>query len=277
MTLLYIWGVVLVVLSAFGRNAEAQTAKTQLVIHVAPGDWGDSQLADIEKVLRSAANQLWVNVPNRHLNPILVERSDNGPITLYKKGPHGESLVRLDVGGRYWAQFGYQFAHEFCHILCNYERTNVDQNPNQWFEESLCETASLFALRRMAVEWKIAPPYPNWKDFVPHLDSYTKDLLQQEKRRLPRNVTLAAWYKQHEAALRSNGTDRDKNAAVASALLHLFEDNPAGWEAVTYLNLEKSEPSKSFVKYIEDWYQHAPQKHKSFVKRIGALFEIRLQ
>ena len=54
----------------------------------------------------------------------------------------------------------YQFAHEFCHILCNFDD---DWKGNNWFEETMCETSSLFVLRRLSKEWEERPPYPAWK------------------------------------------------------------------------------------------------------------------
>ena len=82
----------------------------------------------------------------RTLEPILVEPK-GGPITLFRRGPKGEYLVRLNTGDRHWAQHAYQFAHEFTHILANYDE---HERRNKWFEESICEMASLFVLRRMS-------------------------------------------------------------------------------------------------------------------------------
>ncbi|MCP6756902.1 hypothetical protein NL533_35270, partial [Klebsiella pneumoniae] len=73
-----------------------------------------------------------------------------------------EIVLKLDTSNTFWSQYAYQFAHEFCHVLCGYRE---DDPGTQWFEETLCETASLFVLRAMAREWKTAPPYPHWKDY----------------------------------------------------------------------------------------------------------------
>jgi hypothetical protein len=116
----------------------------------ADGDWDGASLADVTKVLTSAAETLWEQVPERRLAPIHVEPK-GGPIVLYQRGPGGAYRVRLDTGSTYWCQYAFQFAHEFCHILCRYEET---EKANKWFEESVCEAASLFALRRMAEVWK---------------------------------------------------------------------------------------------------------------------------
>src|SRR5439155_16401228 len=125
--------------------------KDAFVIRVARDGWGDADPGDITKVLESAGEALRVRFPGRAFPPIEVSRSEAGPITLYKRGPRGEIRVRLDVEGRQWAQFSFQFGHEVCHILCG----NVEfENPNLWFEETLCEAASLHVLGRMAESWK---------------------------------------------------------------------------------------------------------------------------
>jgi len=113
-------------------------------------------LRDVEKVLHSAAVALWPYFAGRTLKPILVEPK-GGPITLYRRGPNGEYLVRLNTGDRHWAQHAYQFAHEFGHILANYDE---HERRNKWFEESVCEMASLFVLRRMSETWKAAKHRP---------------------------------------------------------------------------------------------------------------------
>ena len=71
--------------------------------------WG-GEIQNVDKVLHSAAEELWRYFPERALKPILVEPK-GGPITLYSRGPNGEYLVRLNTGGRLWAQYSYQFAH----------------------------------------------------------------------------------------------------------------------------------------------------------------------
>ena len=54
--------------------------------------WG-GEIQNVDKVLHSAAEELWRYFPERALKPILVEPK-GGPITLYSRGPNGEYLVR---------------------------------------------------------------------------------------------------------------------------------------------------------------------------------------
>src|SRR6185503_2082204 len=171
----------------------AQEAREPLVIRVAARGWGEVATADITRVLQSAGAALAVHFPDRKFPPIEVSRSSTTPITLFQRGSAGELRVRLNVEGSYWAQFSFQFAHEMGHIVCGFEEY---ANPNLWFEETLCETASLFVLGRMGESWKTQPPYPNWKDYAGALQKYRDDRIAQAK--LPEGRTLAAWFPEQE-------------------------------------------------------------------------------
>ncbi len=265
------------VTSLKAANAEPKPqdpAGTKLVIRVQPGGWGGAGVQDIQKLLLSAGSELWKHFPGRRLRPIIVRHSSSGPIVLFRQGPAGEYILKLDVEGTYWAQFSYQFSHELCHILTNYEKKT--SRKNKWFEESLCEMASMFALRRMAVTWRTSPPYPNWKSFAPALRKYADNLQAKKERQLPPGTTLAKWYRDNEQGLRKNPTQRSKNGLVANELLGLFEKSPESWAAVSYLNMDELDDADSFKDYLASWHRHCPAKHKKFVRRIGDLFGIEI-
>ena len=250
--------------------ATAQAAARPRTLAIVPENskrW-EASLADVKAVLYSAANELWRHVPERELKPIHVAPK-GGPIVLFRRGPKGEYYVRLATGKTYWCQYAFQFAHEFCHILCRYEEM---ERANKWFEESLCEMASLFALRGMAVTWRTHPPYPNWRDFSSALRSYADE--RTGKSALPEGTTLAQWLRTHEAALRKDSCIRDKNLIVATVLLPLFEKHPEHWQAVQYLNLGARKERRTFPRYLADWHRHAPETHKPFVLHIARLFGI---
>jgi hypothetical protein len=163
------------------------------------------------------------------IEPIVVTRGRNGPITLYQRNDRGEIVIRLDTEQTYWSQYSYQFAHEFCHVLCGYR--DADRR-NKWFEETLCETASLFAMRAMARTWKESAPYAHWRDYRDALRNYADDVIR--KRDLIHEIHargLPEFYRTHQAELESNPTSRELNGAMSIVLLHLFEEQPERWEA----------------------------------------------
>lgn len=228
------------------------------------GDWS-GPVADVQKVLDAAAGELWECFPGRALPPILVEPG-GGPVVLFARGPNGELQVRLATSSPYWAQMTYQFSHEFTHILCEFDS---DPDPNQWFEEAVCEAASLFVLRRSAQTWAARPPYPNWKDYAPSLASYADERIASQ--RLPEGTTVAAYYRGRDVK------DRDFSNVVAVQLLPLFERDPRNWNAVTLMNRGAFDAETTFQQFLEAWRDACPERHRPFVREIAALFDVQLR
>lgn len=232
-----------------------------LALQIVPNpaaEWG-APLENVQKVLDAAASELGLPISGK----ILVEPT-GGPITLFKRGPNGEIHVKLATGGLLWAQYTYQFSHELAHIQCGFDE---DPHRHKWFEEGLCETASLFVLRRSAETWKSSPPYPTWKNYAPSLARYADDRLANAK--LPDGMTPAEW------ALEKLD-DHAKGNVVASLLLPLFEKDPSRWEAVSGLNTEKMDEKTTFAEYLAAWKRHCPEKHRAFVEEVAALFDVKL-
>lgn len=250
-------------LALFAGAGLASFAADAPRIVVKPGDWGDAGVADIGKVLESTAREFCRPFPEA-IDPIEVSRGKGSPQVLFRRGPNREYLVQLDVSGTFWAQFAFQFAHELGHIQCRYRDV---RHPNLWFEEAICETASLFALRRMAESWKTKPPYPNWKSFAPKLDDYADKRLAEG--RLAEGSTLAAWYEGHEIELRENHALRDLNLVAAAALLPHFEKSPENWEAVNWLNAAPTAKEQSLAEYLQGWQDRCPPRRRAFVRTLA--------
>ena len=239
-------------------------------IVVQPDKWGDASKEDIAKVLESAAREFCRHFPEA-IDPIDVRRGKGYPQVLFRRGPNREYQVQLDVEGTFWAQFAFQFAHELCHIQCRYREV---RHPNHWFEEMLCETASLYTLRQMADAWKTKPPYANWKSFAPRLADYAQKRIDEA--RLAEDATLAIWYESHERELRENGTLRDLNLVAASAILPLLEKSPSSWEAVTWLNASQVENDQPLADFLQRWHDRCPPRHHAFIRTLAAEFGIPL-
>ena len=203
-----------------------QQPQVELPRIILVGDFGDAVPENVVKVLESTAEQLLRHTPDRHLGTILVSPSLDAPISLFTKGPAGEYQIRLTARGRSWAQYAYQFAHELCHLLCNFEQRK--SGDKQWFEEALCETASLFAQKQLALSWDKSPPYSNWKSYSASFTHYVNDILARRDRRLPPELSFPEWYRGQSAALKQDRTSTERSQLVVAYLLPLFEHDPAG-------------------------------------------------
>lgn len=266
---------------AFCANAEAappkktktiSSRKLGLAIHVEGDNWGGARKGKIETVLYAVADELLSHVPQKLSTPIVVRHTEHNPVALYDKGADGEYVVQLHASGERWYLYAYEFAHEFCHIISNYdENLGSDRlKHNQWFEEALCETASLYTLKRLAETWE-ASPSPEWSRQARHLHAYYDLLVNEGHRRLPSHMPLAGWLGAQEEQLRRNPYQREWNQLVANQLLPLFEHNPESWDAVCYLNLDPNDTHNDLRQYLRNWHDHVPEQHRAFVASVVGL------
>ena len=251
--------------------------KQVLDIRVQANAFGSASPADIEVVLRSAASELYRYCPHTHLDGIDVYYRADHPEIDSKRTPAGRIAMALSARDTHWAQYSFQFAHEFCHALANYannSRQTIPGTPNAnlWFEESLCETASLFSLRAMSRTWQSTPPYPAFRAYAPWLDDYAQQRLAQPENHLPAETSFSAWFRQHQPALRKDAGHRDWNTIIASQLLPIFEAEPAGWEAVTFLNRGPSDGRQSLSEHFAQWRANCPDRLRPFVSKVAGVF-----
>lgn len=261
--------VVLAVAAAPVVAASAPDTVSMPPYRVDAGGFADSE-RDIRAVCDSAGLEMWRYFPDHRIEPFVVVRGHGEPITLFERNPRREIVIQLDTGDRLWCQYAYQFTHEFCHVLCGFK---PGDSSNQWFEETLCELASLYAIRGMARSWRTNPPYPHWRDYGDALRDYADQAMSRRSHagEIAR-IGLAAFFTRHEAALRSLPLDRDLTGSIAVVLLDSFEKRPQHWGAVRWLNARKTETVRSFDTYLADWMETVPDEHRPFVVEIAGLF-----
>jgi hypothetical protein len=262
------------ILGLLAQAGRAQDpAPPKLEFRISSEGWGGASPPDIEAVLRSAAGTLLSRTPGLTLPVLDVSRSMKDPITLYQRGPAGEIRIKLNVEGFLWSRFAFQFSHELGHVLCGAEEY---PNPNMWFEETLCETASLYALSRMAETWKTRPPYPNWTDYAPSLKKYRDERVEKEGDKIPEGTSFQDWFSGLEPKLRTDPHRRSTNLTLAVALLPLFEEAPEHWNALRTLNKVRGDATRSFSRYLGDWSRSAPEHHRGFIAKIAARLGVTL-
>ena len=123
-------------------------------------DWGDVERNEIHKVLRSTLSLFELSSPTLQKHPIVVSPTADNPMVLYELSDGHAYHIQLTAKNRHWCQYVFQFAHELGHIMCNFRKEN---HANLWFEESICEVASLYALHRIANKWVEIPNDSNSK------------------------------------------------------------------------------------------------------------------
>ena len=262
-----------------GDGATKKPSRKQgLSIQVQGGGWGTASKESIETVLYAVADELMSHMPGRLPAPIVVTHTDGPPVAVYGRGSAGELRIRLHASDENWHLFVYEFAHELCHVLSNYDAHvpagSGGQRNNQWFEETLCETASLFTLKSLAQRWEQAPPGPEWAGEAAHLGKFFDLLIAEGHRRLPPEAPLAAWLRDNEEALRTNPYLRQKNEVLANLLLPLFERNPENWQALGYMNLDPGDARSSLRSYLGRWYGNTPLEHRELVSGVMALLSM---
>ena len=266
-------------IQAAEKNALPQ--KQVLDIRVQANAFGNASPADITAVLRSTASELFRYCPRTRLSGIDVYYRADHPEIDSKRTPAGRISMALSARDTHWAQYSFQFAHEFCHALANYadnrQQTIPDTpNANLWFEESLCETASLFSLRAMSQTWESSPPYPAFRAYAPWVGDYAQQRLTLPANHLPAGTSFLVWFREHESALRKDAGHRDWNTIIASQLLPIFEAEPAGWETVTFLNRSSSNGRQSLSEHFAQWRANCPNRLRPLVGKLAGVFGVRL-
>jgi hypothetical protein len=233
--------------------------------------WGSAGSGEVEAVLQSAASALWKYFPRLKLEPFVVLRGREGPIVHYQRNVMGEIVMKLDTQDYLWCQYVYQFSHEFCHILCGFREDAG--NRNRWFEETLCEVASLFVLRRLTDRWKERPPYGNWRTYAPEFRKYAQEIM--DSRSQVGEGHLGDFYLKNRKTLEATPRDRALNGAMALPLLTILEGAPESWEAVASLNAQPAGGDGSLVAYLTNWRDAAPARHRGFVEEVMRRFAVR--
>lgn len=223
-------------------------------------DWGSARVADVQKVLESVVDVMDSYFESSIDSDIIVKYHETeGPMVLYD---NGEYQVLLSSNNTYWAQYSYQFSHEYCHIRTNY----IYDNPKtKWFEETICELASLFTLRRMSEVWKTSPPYENWSDYSSALYDYSKNWTEEEGKTLPKNIEFLDWFRANLSSLENDRYIRKDNAIIAIKLLPIFEANTKLWLAITYLNTWTIMAPYDIYQLFDNWLSCVPNELKSVV------------
>ncbi|WP_227818011.1 hypothetical protein [Nitrogeniibacter aestuarii] len=247
---------------------------SEVFIEIEPFGWGATDIDTLQGLLREV-HAIYANArvsagPARfHVAP-----THDGPIVLRDRGPETTYQVRLSARDGRWYQFAYQYAHELCHVYANFSLRHMSQsrtnNELQWFEESLCEAASLYSLRRLAERW--ADPGHPWHPSAALFKRYERLLREAPHRQLPDGESLAQWYEAHAHSLGTDPYQRQKNEVVANHLLTLFEAAPGSIASMAYLSRCEGGATGDFEALLKAWHAACPDQHRQMIEETMALF-----
>ena len=247
---------------------------TEAAVTVINGNWGLTSLSAIRAVLLSAHGVLvrsFEAVPEAAVHVSRWNR-DN-PFTVYDKRPYQVFLSARDT---YWSQYVYQFSYELCRILTHFDSSK--KHRHKWFEESLCELASLHVLRSLAKVWKEDPPSGVFEAsaFARHHQSYAEQV--EKKCPILSRSDLPGWLHGNIDLLEDNPTRRELNGVVAVSLLSSFRQNPALWRDCRWLNRWDVRKDSTFSEYLNSWTdclrEHGPKQEPRAPDIVRQLFTV---
>lgn len=222
---------------------------TEAALTVINGNWGLTSLSAIRAVLLSVFRVLVHSFEAVPEAPVHVSRWDRDyQLTVHDKRPYQVFLSAKDT---YWSQYVYQFSHELCHILTHFDR--YKKHKHTWFEESLCELASLHVLRSLAKAWKEDPPSDIFEAsaFARNHQTYAEKVAR--KTPIAPQPHLPVWLARNIDLLEDDPYCRELNRIMAVSLLSSFSQNPALWRDCGWLNRWDVRKDGTFSEYLNSW------------------------
>ena len=170
--------------------------------------------------------------------------------------------IYLSAGENYWSKYIYQFAHEYCHFLID-GPLDGKLETTFWFEESICELASMFFLKKVTERWQswfpvLIPGTPlsskddallRLKQFTPSNLSYLDDLLKKND---PSWEPLYEWIDDNMALLSEPIYHRDMYNQIAARMYELFLDYPDLWRVIPCLQRPSAEEYTGFKSFAKN-------------------------
>lgn len=230
-------------------------------------DWGNAEIADISCVLNSVRNEFLTcfGEVDKIKELVIVGKLKQKVDDIYPFCCRKVSFINLTTDNRVWNQCAYQFSHEYCHFLI----PGDVQSKLRWFEESLCELASLYFLPLVGIQWSISPPYESWADYSPYFLSY----IEKRKRNYEEfnldfndseNPIIEKFYK--------SPYQRKLNRYAALQIEPIFNENPKLWSCVPLLC--EIPDGLDFEDSLKSWFSLAPSEHQSSIEKIANVFSL---
>lgn len=170
----------------------------------------------------------------------------------YKNNPMCSQIqnyhyIFLHVKGNFWCKWLYQFSHEYCHHLINGKMSGNIMGL-KWFEETICELASMYNLKIMSEMWKYSSE-PLKRRFVQAFLDYLSDL-QNENPLLYEQTLHPKFLQSWDNRLKEPIYHRELYNAIAVRIFPLFLQNAYLWKIILHFGDMENWDS------LEDLFQH---------------------
>jgi len=232
--------------------------------------WGEAQLQDITKLLDSVIADFYTHLDIGHIieKPVYIINSKNKiPPTDYPEIIKLDkfNLIYLSTSDRLWSQYSYQFAHELCHHVVDSD-FYTSNDKFGWFEEALCELASIFCIDKMSQTWQANPPYLNWTGYSTSLADYVTDIIRKPENKISKPFKI--WLTENLDELFKDRYKRTENRIVALQLFPLFKHRPEFWTTIQYFKFIKVTDEMTFDNFMNTWTELVPEKLKELLTEI---------
>jgi hypothetical protein len=232
--------------------------------------WGQGLLQDITKLLDSLISEFYNHLDVEQITEkavsVINSKNRTSP-TDYPEIVKSEksNSIYLNTSGGFWSQYSYQFAHELCHHVIDSD-LHTTNDKFGWFEEALCELASIFCIDKMSQTWQTNPPYPHWKDYSTSLADYVTKIIEQPENKF--SGPFKNWLRENLDELSKDRYKRTENRIVALQLFQIFKYRPELWTTIQYLKFIKVTDEMTFDNFIDTWADLVPDKLKIQITEI---------
>lgn len=238
--------------------------------HLHTDGWGQGQLQDISKLLDSVISNFYTCLDIGQITEktvYVINSKNKTPPTDYPEIIKLDkfNLIYLNTSDRLWSQYSYQFAHELCHHVVDSD-FYIKNDKFGWFEEALCELASIFCIDKMSQTWQTNPPYPHWKNYSSSLTEYVTDIIRKPENKISK--TFKSWLTENLELLFKDRYKRTENRIVALQLFPLFKQKPKVWTTIQYLKFIKVTDDMTFDNFLEAWTELVPDNLKELLNEI---------
>lgn len=176
--------------------------------------------------------------------------------------------IWLNTCSNDWHYYVFEFAHELCHYHIRKDRDEVGQSL-RWFEESICELASIFTMRAIRQYSMRQTDSAGWYVLGAGL---LERLNREEQKAIPINLDFSDYTSIELQMLVDDEYQREKNTFIALQLLPIFERQPYLWSTVPLLG--RVPEWVAIDEFIRMWYRLSAPEFSDSIIEVSNVFNI---